>query len=144
MSDAPEGFIRAKDGVLELKPGETFIALRNHPREAVRVADKFLCWEFVVSGQWSNEACQKTAKHDPDQNGNPTRCGVHCAEAKAKRKAKGDAKCEKRRADIAKKSANENTRLRKALTTISEGDGVYGAQAWEYKQIARAALEDDR
>lgn len=32
--------------------------------------------------------------------------------------------------------------LRSALTEISTGEGVYGAQAHEYKQIARAALGD--
>lgn len=30
--------------------------------------------------------------------------------------------------------------LREALERIAAGDGVYGAQAHEYKQIARAAL----
>ena len=43
--------------------------------------------------------------------------------------------------------ADELTRLRaqnaalvEALEKIANGDGVYGAQAHEYKQIARAAL----
>ncbi len=31
--------------------------------------------------------------------------------------------------------------MRKALKEIAAGDGVYGAQAHEYKQIARKALE---
>lgn len=30
--------------------------------------------------------------------------------------------------------------LEKALTEIANGDGTYGAQAYEYKQIAREAL----
>lgn len=30
----------------------------------------------------------------------------------------------------------------KALKRIANGDGAYGAQAYEYKQIARKALED--
>ena len=34
----------------------------------------------------------------------------------------------------------ELKRLRAALTEIATGDGVYGAQAHEYKQIARRAL----
>ena len=40
----------------------------------------------------------------------------------------------------------ENARLREALENIANGDGVYGMQAGEYKQIARTALkggEDD-
>jgi hypothetical protein len=33
-----------------------------------------------------------------------------------------------------------NVRMRNALAKIANGDGVYGAQALEYKTIARAAL----
>lgn len=36
----------------------------------------------------------------------------------------------------------EIERLRNALEQIANGDGVYGAQAFEYKQVARAALAD--
>ena len=36
--------------------------------------------------------CSNRAKHDPDADGNPTKCGVHSDAAKAKRKAKSDAK----------------------------------------------------
>ena len=35
----------------------------------------------------------------------------------------------------------ENKGLRAALEKISNGEGRYGAQAFEYKQIARAALK---
>jgi len=35
---------------------------------------------------------------------------------------------------------DELARLRKALTEIASGDGYYGAQAYEYKIIARKAL----
>lgn len=35
----------------------------------------------------------------------------------------------------------EKARLRAALQEIANGDGAYGAQAFEYKQIARKALE---
>ena len=34
-------------------------------------------------------------------------------------------------------------RLRKALEEIANGDGVYGMQAFEYKEIARQALKRD-
>lgn len=34
----------------------------------------------------------------------------------------------------------ERDRYREALQKIASGDGIYGAQAGEYKQIARAAL----
>lgn len=36
----------------------------------------------------------------------------------------------------------EIDRLREALRKIANGEGVYGQQAHEYKQIARAALEN--
>ncbi len=35
----------------------------------------------------------------------------------------------------------ENERMREALESIANGDGIYGAQAWEYKQIALEALK---
>ena len=34
----------------------------------------------------------------------------------------------------------ENDRLRNALKKIADGNGIYGIQAGEYKDIARAAL----
>ena len=39
-----------------------------------------------------------------------------------------------------KQAQAENERLREALEQISNGEGRYGAQAFEYKQIARQAL----
>lgn len=44
-----------------------------------------------------------------------------------------------RRHDLAQA---EIDRLREALRKIANGEGVYGQQAHEYKQIARAALEN--
>lgn len=38
----------------------------------------------------------------------------------------------------------ENARLREALEKIAAGDGVYGQQAGEYKEIARAALRGEQ
>lgn len=38
-------------------------------------------------------------------------------------------------------SAHHEETLRKALAKIANGEGYYGAQAHEYKQIARTALE---
>lgn len=35
--------------------------------------------------------CSRRASHDPDADGNPTTCGVHCEAAKERRKAKSDA-----------------------------------------------------
>lgn len=38
----------------------------------------------------------------------------------------------------------ENARLREALEKIAAGDGVYGQQAGEYKETARAALQGEQ
>ena len=51
------------------------------------------CTDSVYSsGMWNSSRCSKRAKHDPDADGNPTKCGVHSDAAKAKRKAKSDAR----------------------------------------------------
>jgi len=39
-------------------------------------------------------------------------------------------------------AADEIERLRDALNEIAVGEGVYGAQAFEYKNIARRALDE--
>ncbi len=36
--------------------------------------------------------------------------------------------------------ARENRIFERALKEIADGEGIYGAQAYEYKQIARAAI----
>ena len=38
----------------------------------------------------------------------------------------------------------ERDRMREALEKIDHGDGIYGMQAGEYKQIARAALGETK
>ena len=38
----------------------------------------------------------------------------------------------------------DNRKLRQALQEIANGEGAYGAQAFEYKQIARAALGEEK
>lgn len=43
-------------------------------------------------------------------------------------------------ATLMRAAAAELERLQAALTQIAAGEGVYGAQAHEYKQIARSAL----
>lgn len=48
--------------------------------------------------------------------------------------------CSKANAAFIVKACNAHDELVEALTRIANGDGVYGAQAHEYKTIARAAL----
>jgi hypothetical protein len=49
------------------------------------------CTEHVFSGErcdMRGHQCGKTATKDPDADGNPTKCGIHSAEGKAKKAAK--------------------------------------------------------
>lgn len=52
--------------------------------------DKPRCTEGVWGSgdRWSKYQCSHAAKHDPDKNGMPTKCGIHSAAAKANRDAK--------------------------------------------------------
>ena len=43
-------------------------------------------------GQWRSGSCSNAAKNDPDEDGNPTTCGLHSEAVKQKRKAKADVK----------------------------------------------------
>ena len=52
-------------------------------------------------GMWGFSRCSNKAKYDPDADGNPTHCGVHC-EAAVERRAE---KQEQRTADSLKKWA---------------------------------------
>lgn len=83
------GLRRAPDGVLEWHGGRHYDT--PEPNEAVRSYYKgelaIRCNERIFS-MWSSGICGNTAKHDPDKNGNLTKCGRHCAEAVAKRKAR--------------------------------------------------------
>ena len=93
MSDTPEGWRRREDGILEPDPG---IQRRAIHEEAVLNRDgSFQCRARVSSRDaWRMSNCANPAKHDPDKNGNPTKCGIHCKAAVEKRKAKSDAKHE--------------------------------------------------
>lgn len=117
MTDAPKGFIRAQDGVLEID--FRFGALRrDNTEEAIRENGAFVCGARVYrAGAWGSSHCRKPAKHDPDCNGNLTRCGIHSAESKAKRKAKTDAKDAEERAKIHRQVIVSNLR-REALAIV--------------------------
>lgn len=43
-----------------------------------------------VMGQWRYTNCSKTAKYDPDENGKPTRCGMHSKAAQERRQKEKD------------------------------------------------------
>lgn len=67
------------------------------------------CQERVYDAAiWSSgrRPCGKPAKHDPDASGTPTRCGIHSAAAKAKRKARIE------QADAARSREQERNRIK--------------------------------
>lgn len=43
-------------------------------------------------GMWHSSRCSNKAKHDHDEDGNPTRCGIHCKSATEIREAKSRAR----------------------------------------------------
>ena len=103
----PAGYKRGEDGILRPKGG--FSSERPaEANEAVMFDDgygrRIGCSARVTpkGSSWHDHACGKVAKHDPDHNGNPTRCGVHSAAANARRKAKADAAYEAYRQKAAK------------------------------------------
>jgi len=74
-------------------------------------------------GAWGFGRCTNKAKHDPDADGNPTRCGIHCAAAEERRRAKSDAAHQKHKADWNRKAAllNLNEEARIILKQIANG-----------------------
>lgn len=112
MTDTPEGFKRDEDGILHYVGG---IGARFSDRgEACKMGGRFVCTTTVYStGSFFGHCCDKSPKHDPDHNGNPTKCGIHSDAAKAKRKAKSDEKYRqwqeksKRRAQIVRLQAEQ-------------------------------------
>lgn len=83
------GWERAEDGVLLWYGGAG--SRYADPGEAMRFVgqrgEHFRCTERRIGG-WRVTCCGAVAKHDPDAQGNPTKCGIHSAAAKAKREAK--------------------------------------------------------
>lgn len=105
---APKGYQRREDGLLE--PINGFIGHRGKPQEAVLTwwAGKRLlgCIQDVHKGGGMGfHMCGNRAKHDPDHNGNPTKCGTHSAAAVARRKQKQRERDAAERAKWARRSA---------------------------------------
>lgn len=69
-----------------------------------------------VYGHWSSAPCGKTPKHDPDAQGRPTKCGIHCAAAVERRKAKQSARDKERRDKF--KARQERAKVSGELTEI--------------------------
>ena len=78
------------------------------------MTNEYLCAEAVFSG-YRHRPCGKTAKYDPDGNGNPTRCGHHSAAAKERRRKK------KEERDAAwRRKFDRNSKLRKLNKEMPE------------------------
>jgi hypothetical protein len=85
-------------------------------------AIKHTCTERVWHARWRS-GCSNTAKHDPDENGVPTKCGVHSKAAQAKRDAKS---AERRQAwqaewDRDRAIADAKSKIIPALRQIAAG-----------------------
>ena len=111
--EAPEGWKRNESGVLERAPAYN----PAFPKEAVwvnlRGGKGFGCNDRVNRGTFRSQLCGKPAKHDPDHNGNPTKCGVHCKAAQDKRDARVKARWDEERA--ARQAAAKRRETRQAL-----------------------------
>ena len=117
-----QGLVRDHDGLLVWHGGRHYA----DPGEAVKTwwagKTRIGCAESVFAN-WSSSPCGNVPKHDPDANGNPTRCGVHCASAKAKRKAASDARYEAHKAKWTNQRALAEAErgLEASLRRIAEG-----------------------
>jgi hypothetical protein len=84
---------------------------------------EFTCTKFVTRNNWRRSACGEKAKHDPDHNGNPTRCSAHSQAAVDRRKAKVDALYNAWKAETKRKSnqAALKAELHEIVRKIADG-----------------------
>ena len=90
------GLVRGDDGLLRWTGGRHY----NEPGEAVKTwwkGELRLGCNAEVFSNWSSHPCGATPKHDPDANGNLTRCGRHSLEAMEKARARREKEDEERR-----------------------------------------------
>tara|TARA_R110000851_G_scaffold204528_1_gene356459 strand:+ start:246 stop:704 length:459 start_codon:yes stop_codon:yes gene_type:complete len=99
-------FTRMPDGVLRLTKQYESFTRKPEMNEAVEfrvynhgsVVDWKLGCGATTSHNFQSCYCQNAAKHDPDENGNGTRCGIHSKATIKKRRDKQDAKWAAQRA----------------------------------------------
>lgn len=124
--EAPEGFVRLSSGILTWRPGFPSKVTYKTPDEAIVMpwAGKYVlrCNEKVFK-DWSSGPCQNKAKYDPDENGNPTKCGHHRAEAKTRKKLQQEERDRKRMAALDYKIAKGKltAELTQIVKAIAEG-----------------------
>ena len=117
-----KGLVRGADGVLEWHGGRRY----EDPGEAVKTwwaGELRLGCNFRAFRNYSSFPCGKTPRHDPDANGRMTRCGVHCAAATDRRKAKQAERLEAWSAALDREVAVSSAvaALEPALRRIAEG-----------------------
>lgn len=137
------GLKRAADGVLEWHGGRHY----DEPDEAVRSYHKGVLairCNARIFAMWSSGVCENTAKHDPDKNGNLTKCGRHCAEAVAKKKAKQAAEDERRSRQWDARAALHKAELEieRSLRKIAEGHNDPRSLAKEVLDAVDAARDE--
>lgn len=136
------GLVRDKDGLLYWTGGRFY----RDPGEAVKTwwaGELRISCAAPVYGDWSYKPCGKIAKHDPDANGNPTRCGTHCASAVAKREAASQAREAARQAKWGadKRLGKARADLEQALRLIALGHNDPRTLAQEALAELEAARE---
>lgn len=96
---------------------------------------KHICTKGVSRG-FRSYACGKTAKHDNDENGNPTRCGIHCQAKEEKRKVQREESYQAFRAESAARQFNANMKNEALLILrkIAAGDNSPRELAVEWVQ----------
>ena len=143
-----QGFVRGPDGILEWHGGMGRHSY-NDPKEAVKTYDKgklrLGCGARVFS-TFSSHPCGNTPKHDPDANGNPTRCGLHSAAAIVRKEAKKDATMArwKRQWNAADALHAAQKGLEEALEKIVAGHNDPRSLASETLEALKAARAESR
>lgn len=117
-----KGLIRGADGILEWHGGRRYDDLGEAVKTWCAGELRLGCNERVFR-DYSSFPCGKTPKHDPDAHGRMTKCGVHCAAATDRRKAKQAERRAAWEAALEREIALSNAvaALEPALRRIAEG-----------------------
>ena len=141
--------VRGDDGIL-IRNSEISVWDRRsyrEPDEAINVKDgkglRLGCNHRMFQN-YSSFPCGKKPKHDPDANGNLTKCGIHSAAAIQRRQDKSNAKMQAWRDEIHKKA--EISRLRDEMLplirAIADGHNDPRSACVEWLDRYNAAKED--
>lgn len=105
-------------------------------------ADKHFCTKKLWDG-WHKRSCGNVAKYDPDEDGVPTRCGVHSAEAVARREAKAHAKVAAEMAEWDRRKQQQNlaSELHQIIRQIAGGHNDPRGMATEWLERWNATKE---